>query len=112
MFRNFKVPVSTESEASLGRFVTRCQSDSSLQDTLSTIRELEQLKTLILGIDPTITGLALIPLSQATRPAKIVVGSGILSFGIQWRILRCPGGPLVLQMICDYVSFALWVEGC
>ena len=104
--------VSIKSEASLSRFVTRCQSDPCLQESLHTVNNIDQLKTLIFSIDSTITGIAVIPVSQATRPARIVVDSGILSSGIQWRILRCSGGPLVLQIICNRASFALWIEGC
>ena len=104
--------VSIKSEASLNSFVTRCQSDPCLQESLHTINNVDQLKTLIFSIDSTITGIAVIPVSQATRPARIVVDSGILSSGIQWRILRCSGGPLVLQIICNRASFALWIEGC
>ena len=37
---------------------------------------------------------------------------GILEANIPWRLLRCPGGPLVLQMICSKVNFALWIESC
>ena len=63
-------------------------------------------------IEPALTGSALIPYEQATSPPKITIDSGILTAEIPWRLLRCPGGPLVLQMICKNVNFALWIEAC
>lgn len=104
--------VSAEAEAALSKFVNHCESDQSCLQNLQTISDLEQLKSFVTSVDPTITGLALIPLEQATLPAKITVGSGHLADQIPWRLLRCPGGPLVLQMICTSANFALWIESC
>ena len=104
--------VSAEAEAALSKFVHHCESDQSCLQNLQTISDLEQLKSFVTSVDPTITGLALIPLEQATLPAKITVGSGHLADQIPWRLLRCPGGPLVLQMICTSANFALWIESC
>ncbi len=55
---------------------------------------------------------ALIPLEQATRPPKILIDSDITSSGIPWRLLQCPGGPIVLQIIAKKSCFALWVQEC
>jgi hypothetical protein len=64
------------------------------------------------SIEPSLTGSALIPLEQATRSPKILVGSDITVQGIPWRLLRCTGGPLVLQLICKKANFAIWIESC
>ena len=104
--------VNAEAEAALSKFVNHCQADESCLLDLQRIADLEQLKTFVASIDPTITGLALIPLEQAKLPAKITVDSGHLADQIPWRLLRCPGGPLVLQMICTSANFALWIESC
>ena len=103
---------SVESEAALNRFVETHASSVKLQLSLHEISSLEELKSAINQIEPGLTGAALIPLEQATSPAKIVVDSGVLSENIPWRLLRCPGGPLVLQMICKKVNFATWIEAC
>ena len=104
--------VSVESEAALSRFVEANASSPQLQSTLNDVASLEELKSAIKQIEPVLTGAALIPFEQATSPAKIVVDSGVLSENIPWRLLRCPGGPLVLQMICKNVNFATWIESC
>ena len=67
---------------------------------------------LIQSAEPMLTGAALIPLEQATRPPKILVDSGHTSQKIPWRLLRCTGGPLVLQLICLKSNFAIWIESC
>jgi len=89
------------------RFVDLHQSVPELK-VVSTLEELKQL----LRKNKSSLEAALIPLEQATRPPKILVDSGVTTAGIPWRILQCPGGPLVLQMICDKVNFALWVQEC
>jgi len=89
------------------QFLDAYQEDSAL-NALST---LEDLNCLLKGCDSSLSG-ALIPLEQAQRPPKILVGSGQTKTGIPWRTLQCPGGPLVLQMICEKVNIALWVQEC
>ena len=106
------MPVSPEIEQSLHRFVDAVKETVTVQSQLNEITDLEQLKTIVRSIDPIITGSALIPYEQATSPPKITIDSGILQEQIPWRLLRCPGGPLVLQMICKNVNFALWIESC
>lgn len=99
-------------EKSIVDFLDVCKSKESVQKQLNEITEISQLNDLVSQLGPKLNGSAIIPLQQATSPAKIVVDSGVLSVNIPWRILRCPGGPLVLQMICRNVSFALWIESC
>jgi hypothetical protein len=106
------MPVSAQLEQSLPRFVDAVKARVDIQDSLNTISDINQLKTIVNQIEPTLTGAALIPLEQATSPPKITIDSGILEKNIPWRLLRCPGGPLVLQMICKEVNFALWIESC
>ena len=106
------MPVSPEIEQSLHRFVDAVKDKLTVQSQLNEITDLDQLKTIVRSIDPIITGFALIPYEQATSPPKITIDSGILQEQIPWRLLRCPGGPLVLQMICKNVNFALWIESC
>ncbi len=52
-----------------------------------------------------LTGAALIPLEQATRPPKILVDSGYTSQKIPWRLLRCTGGPLGSSAHLSEVKF-------
>ena len=106
------MPVSPEQEEALPRFVKSVDSSPDYQSQLHDITELNELKALVSAIEPTLTGSALIPYEQATSPPKITIDSGILAADIPWRLLRCPGGPLVLQMICKNVNFALWIESC
>ncbi len=82
-----------------------------LDDALNTISSIEDLKKLLVDFDSPLSG-SLIPLEQATRTPKILVDSGTTQLGIPWRTLQCPGGPIVLQMICEKVNFALWIEEC
>ncbi|RPF85238.1 MAG: hypothetical protein CBB80_000390 [Synechococcus sp. TMED20] len=103
---------SVEAEAALSKFIASCENDPSSVQSLQTISDLDQLRRFVVSVDPSITGLALIPLDQATRKPKITVDSGHLQDAIPWRLLRCPGGPLVLQMICKSANFALWIESC
>ena len=78
---------------------------------LNAITTLEDLNHVIKDCGSCLSG-ALIPLEQAQRPPKILVESGHTEAGIAWRTLQCPGGPLVLQMICNQVNFALWIQEC
>ena len=103
---------SPEREKALSLFVDGIRDNPSLQNNLNLINDAAGLKSFVDGIDSSITGMALIPLEQATSPPKITVDSGILKANIPWRLLRCPGGPLVLQMICSEINFALWIESC
>ena len=91
----------------LQRFVEALGEESSLK-TVSTQQDLD---TLLQTIKSPLAS-ALIPMEQATRPPKILVDSGTTAIGLPWRIVQCPGGPLVLQMICDQVNFALWIQEC
>ena len=106
------MPVSAEAEQALHRFVDAIASQSSLQDQFNQVEELDSLRNLVQSIDSTLTGAAVIPLDQATLPPKILVNSGVTNQEIPWRLLRCPGGPLVLQMICKKANFAVWIESC
>ena len=106
------MPVSPELEQSLHRFVDVAKESDDVQNCLNAVTNLNQLKEIVNKIDPILTGAAIIPLDQATSPPKITIDSGILESNIPWRLLRCPGGPLVLQMICKEVNFALWIESC
>ena len=108
----FTVPVSIESEQALPRFVESIASNAEFQDRLNDLTDIETLRKFINSLEPTLTGAALIPYEQATSPPKITIDSGVLDADIPWRLLRCPGGPLVLQMICKKVNFAVWIEAC
>ena len=108
----FSMPVSAELEQSLPRFVDVVKGSNDFQNSLNEVTNLDQLKAIVNKIDPILTGAAIIPYEQATSPPKITIDSGILDANIPWRLLRCPGGPLVLQMICKQVNFALWIESC
>ena len=106
------MPASPEREKALSLFVDAIREDSSLQNNLNLLASAADLKSFVDNIDSSITGQALIPHEQATSTPKITVDSGILEANIPWRLLRCPGGPLVLQMICSKINFALWIESC
>ena len=106
------MPVSAEVEQALHRFVDSIVSQSALQDQLNQVEDIEALRNLVQSADPTLTGAAVIPLEQATLPPKILVNSGVTSQESPWRLLRCPGGPLVLQLICKKANFAVWIESC
>ena len=103
---------SVQAEKALPRFVELIAQDNALQDQLNSISDLESLRGLIQSVEPLLTGAALIPLEQATRPPKILVDSGHTSQQIPWRLLRCTVGPLVLQLICLKSNFAIWIESC
>ena len=106
------MPVSIEAEKALPRFVELIAQDGDLQDRFNSVDDITSLRNLILSVEPLLTGAALIPLDQATRPPKILVDSGHTSQKIPWRLLRCTGGPLVLQHICLKSNFAIWIEPC
>ena len=106
------MPVSAEQEKALPRFVKAIDASAEHQAQLNALTTIDELKALVNRIEPALTGSALIPYEQATSPPKITIDSGILTAEIPWRLLRCPGGPLVLQMICKNVNFALWIEAC
>ena len=91
----------------ISRFVELHQAGAALNQ----VGTLEELKVLLRDANSPLEA-SLIPLEQATRPPKILVDSGVTTDGIAWRTLQCPGGPLVLQMICEKVNFALWIQGC
>ena len=78
---------------------------------LKALTGLDELNAILKELQSPLTG-AVIPLEQATRPPKILVDSGVTQAGVPWRTLQCPGGPLVLQMICEKVDFALWIQEC
>ena len=96
-----------EAAQEIRRFLDAYQDGAAL-NAISTI---EELNSLIKGSGSSLSG-ALIPLEQAQRPPKILVDSGHTKAGIAWRTLQCPGGPIVLQMICEKVNFALWIQEC
>ncbi|ABI46360.1 hypothetical protein [Synechococcus sp. CC9311] len=104
--------VSIEAEKALPRFVQLISQNIDLQDRLNSVTDINSLRSLIQSVEPLLTGAALIPLEQATRPPKILVDSGHTSQKIPWRLLRCTGGPLVLQLICMNSNFAIWIESC
>jgi hypothetical protein len=106
------MPVSAEAEQALPRFVEAVAANDGLQAQLNVAEDLEALKAVLRAVEPTLTGSALIPMEQATRPPKILVDSGHFSQEIPWRLLRCAGGPLVLQLICSKANFAIWIEAC
>ena len=81
------------------------------QKLLHSASNIDDLNKIIGGTSIPLTA-AVIPLEQATRSPKILVDSGEMNEGIPWRILRCPGGPFVLQIICADANFALWFQEC
>ena len=81
-------------------------------DNTPTQIHVENLRKVVQSVDASLTGAALIPLDQASRPPKILVDSGVIDQGLPWRLLRCTGGPLVLQLICTNANFAIWIESC
>ena len=107
------MPVSAEAEVALPRFIEVVRQDEKLQNQLNEVDEIESLRGLVQAVEPSLTGSALIPLEQATRPPKILMDSAVEPGStIAWRLLRCPGGPLVLQLICTKANFAIWMESC
>lgn len=107
------MPVSAEQEQMLVDFVSGFRTDSLLQSDFNQVDSLDGLKQLLLESAPGITGCAVIPLEQASRAPKILTDSAVEpGSSIAWRLLRCPGGPLVLQLICAKANFAIWMESC
>tara|TARA_B100001939_G_C16747086_1_gene532283 strand:- start:323 stop:715 length:393 start_codon:yes stop_codon:yes gene_type:complete len=105
------MPVSAEAEQDLYRFVDAIGSQEALQEQFNQVGEIDSLRSLLRSVAPSLTGAAVIPLEQATRKPKILVDSGITDDQqIPWRLLRCTGGPLVLQLICKKANFAIWIE--
>ena len=101
----------TGKETALYQFIQTHESDPSLRTRLHDIKSLADVEELIHDQNLPLTA-AIIPLEQATRPPNILVESSVIADTIPWRILRCPGGPLVLQVISRDVSFAAWVPEC
>jgi hypothetical protein len=106
------MPVGAEAELALSRFVETMCGNPQIQDDLNDVDDLEKLRIVVQSIESSLTGAALIPLEQATRPPKILVDSGVAAQAMPWRLLRCTGGPLVLQLICKKANFAIWIESC
>ena len=107
------MPVTAEQEQLLVDFVSVFRSNSTLQAELNQVDSLDGLKQLLKVSATGITGCAQIPLEQASRAPKILMDSAIEpGSSIAWRLLRCPGGPLVLQLICTKANFAIWMESC
>ena len=106
------MPVGAEAELALSHFVEAMCGNSQVQVNLNDVDDLEGLRVAVQSVDSSPTGAALIPLGQATSPPKILVDSGVTDKAIPWRLLRCPGGPLVLQLICKKANFAIWIESC
>ena len=107
-----RMPVSAEAEKALSRFVESLKNNQNFQNQLHQVADIESLRQVVQSVDPSLTGAALIPLDQATRPPKILVDSGVIDPSLPWRLLRCTGGPLVLQLICSKANFAIWIESC
>ena len=107
------MPVSAEQEQRLVDFVSGLRTDTTLQAAFNQVESVDALKQLLLDSAPGITGSAVIPMEQATRAPKILIDSAVeAESSIAWRLLRCPGGPLVLQLICTKANFAIWMESC
>ena len=106
------MPVSAEAEKALPRFVDSVKNDQAIRDQLNLTADIEALRQVVQSVDGSLTGSAVIPLEQATRAPKILVASGVMDQNISWRLLRCTGGPLVLQLICSKANFAIWIESC
>ena len=106
------MPVTAEAELALSRYVEAMSRDIEIQDQLNNVKDLQSLRNVVHSVESSLTGMALIPLEQASRNPKILVDSNITSHEIAWRLLRCTGGPLVLQLICSKANFAIWIESC
>ena len=106
------MPASAEAEKALPRLVDSLRSDQTIRDRFNLATDIETLRQVVQSVDASLTGSAVIPLEQATRAPKILVDSGVMDQAISWRMLRCPGGPLVLQLLCSKANFAIWIESC
>ena len=71
------MPVGAEAELALSRFVETMCGNPQIQDDLNDVDDLEKLRIVVQSIESSLTGAALIPLEQATRPPKILVDSGV-----------------------------------
>ena len=80
-------------------------------EALHKIQEQNELDRLVESVSTDIAS-ALIPLEQATRPPKILMESGVSKSGIKWRLVKCPGGPVVMQLVCNQANIALWIKEC
>ena len=78
---------------------------------LDEVQEQKELDKLVESVSTDIAS-ALIPLEQATRAPKILMDSGVSKSGIKWRLVKCPGGPVVMQLVCERANFALWIKEC
>jgi hypothetical protein len=99
------------SETEIKEFVELLNLDKRINQRLDTIKSDTELNEFLFGLGSSLS-CSLIPLEQAKRPAKILLSSGITKYGKSWRILQCPGGPFVLQVICQNYCFALWLQEC
>ena len=107
------MPVSAEQEQMLVDFVSIFRNNPSLQSAFNQVDTLDGLHQLLKDAAPGITGSAVIPMEQASRAPKILMDSAVeQESSIAWRLLRCPGGPLVWQLICTKANFAIWMESC
>ena len=93
------------------QFIEHCRQDPCVRSRLNSISTIEELHTELRAIGSPLAS-SLIPMEQATRPPKILIDSGQLEHQLSWRILKCQGGPVVLQMICKNVNFAVWMQRC
>ncbi len=98
-------------ETEIRDFVGLLNLDKNLNQRLDCILSISELNEFLLVLSSSLA-CALIPHEQATHPAKILLASGINEYGTSWRILQCPGGPFVLQLICQNHCFALWRQEC
>jgi len=80
-------------------------------DVLHSIQEQNELERLVASVSTDIAS-AIIPLEQATRTPKILMESGVSKSGVKWRLVKCPGGPVVMQLVCEQANIALWIQEC
>jgi len=59
------MPVSSEAELALPRFVEVVRQDLQLQNQLNEVDEIETLRGLVQAVEPSLTGSALIPTSES-----------------------------------------------
>ena len=78
---------------------------------LNKIQDQNELEKLVGSVSIEIAS-AVIPLEQATRTPKILLEAGVAKSGIKWRLLKCPGGPVVMQLVCERANIALWIKEC
>ena len=97
----------TEARLELMRFLESTVGSEALHK----IQEQNELDRLVESVSTDIAS-ALIPLEQATRSPKILMESGVSKSGIRWRLVKCPGGPVVMQLVCNQANIALWIKEC